>query len=236
MPRKVAKPSDSLFGEEADAVPIISEVTPVARDPNYSRIKAGRRTIASVRTSSLETLGIRPGVRWSASLETAVASAAAADVARKQLLRWLSSRPCSTKQAKERLLKKGHATEVVARVVADAVRDGWLNDRSLADDIIRGTISRKPAGRKLLESRLARRGIGKNEAAEAMSRTGTRDEPEDAWALARRRIATMGSIKPEAALRRVAGLLARRGFDDQTVESTIERLQTLLNRSSDEDS
>jgi regulatory protein len=67
------------------------------------------------------------------------------------------------------------------------------------------------AGRRI-QAELRARGVGKEMAAE-VSVEDPDEELARATELAERRASRMGDLPPEAVLRRITGLLARRGFD-----------------------
>jgi SOS response regulatory protein OraA/RecX len=84
---------------------------------------------------------------------------------------------------------------------------------------------KEPAAEPLLRQKLAARGIDEATAGAAVQETldGV-DLEAAAEAAARRRLTTLARLTPEAALRRTAAALARRGFDEDLVASVVERL------------
>lgn len=228
MKRKRPSEQRVLF-DEAGAPAIITAVTANKRDPNLCDVRVGDRRVASLRRASVEAIGLKAGLPWNSAVAAATKSAISAERAHRDAMMLLSRRPYSKVELAARLAKRGHDADVVARIVAEAERDGWLDERAYARDIVRGAISRKPAGRKLIEQKLRKRGVA-FDAAQAAVREAAKhqDDRQSAYELGRRRLATMGCAAPHTALRRVAGLLARRGFEEDAVEAALERLRPLL--------
>lgn len=214
---------------------MITAIEPVRRDPNLQRVKVGRRTVATLRACDVEAMRITVGKTWTASLENRVQKAALADRARKLAMRLLSRRGYARSELEQKLVSRGHDSGIAARIVQEAVKDGWLNERAFADDIVRGTTRSKPTGRRLIEARLAARGVAHSTAVEALAAIRNQgDESTAAVALARQRLATMRGMKPAVAARRIASLLSRRGFDDETVQAALEALDLQLIASHDD--
>jgi regulatory protein len=90
--------------------------------------------------------------------------------------------------------------------------------------VVHATTRTRPAGRRLIEDKLRRRGV---DASVIASMTTGRDIANDAQAaldLARRRWVSMRRLEPAVAARRIAGLLLRRGFEEDIVANAIAAL------------
>ncbi len=234
MKRNRAANQSQLFAE-SDAASIITEIQPLPDDPNRRRVKVDGKTAATLRGSDVEDLKLQVGRRWTAALAERVQMAVATDKARRDAMRLLGQRSRSRKDLIDRLIMRGHVSMVAERIADEAVRDGWLDEQAFAADVIRGVTSRRPAGRRLVEEKLRARGVdeGVVEHAAADAAAG-QDDRVAAMTLARRRLGTMNSVSPPVALRRIAGLLSRRGFDEDTVQTTLEGLRLILGASEDD--
>src|SRR5688572_31664451 len=157
MPRKRA-PQPALFSD-GHTSGVVTSVEPLARDPNQRRIKVDGRTVATLRTSSVADLGLAVGLAWTKALAQRVERALTIDKARRDALALLSARALSTTVLTERLRERGYGVSIVSHVVNLARRDGWLNERAYAEEVVRAATRRKPAGRALLQQKLARRGV-----------------------------------------------------------------------------
>ena len=139
-------------------------------------------------------------------------------------LRLLETRARSKAELTERLHRKKLPKHAVTEVVDRLVEVGLVNDGALAEDIVRGENARLPAGEALLRHRLERFRIDE-EAAEAAVETHEGQTPaiERATELAKSAAERLPrSLTTEARYRRVLGLLARRGFDEETATTAVE--------------
>jgi regulatory protein len=204
---------------------VISDIRPVASDPNLRHVRVDDSAVATLRAADIEALSLAVGQRWTAALARQVEETIALNKARKQAMSLLSRRGYSRAELIERLVKRQHEARVAEAIADELQRDGWLNERAYAEDVVRGTVRRGPAGRRLIQERLQRRGVAGDIAGEVTAQAASgQDDRQAALELARRRLATMAGIDPAKARRRLAGLLARRGFDDEVIAGTLRSL------------
>ncbi len=132
--------------------------------------------------------------------------------------RLLSYRGRSEKELSERLRMKGFDEDSINRAISGLRSDGYLDDRRLAVSIRRYAEESKylslPATRMLLKER----GIPPALIDEALAGF---DEPEVAKRLVERRLRRMKS-DDNAAIRRLEGMLLRRGFLRGTIQEVIK--------------
>jgi regulatory protein len=138
-------------------------------------------------------------------------------------LRLLASRERSAVEIASRLREKGFDPETVV-VVLDRLRSsGFQDDRRFAEDFAGSAIRSKGMSGRAVQSELRRRGIEKETAAQVATRS-PEEELETALGLARKKERTMAGLGAEVRLRRIAGLLQRRGYDRDTVSAVLSRL------------
>ncbi|MCI0362635.1 MAG: recombination regulator RecX [Phycisphaerales bacterium] len=216
----------SLFEDKGDGdVATVSDIKAVARDPNMRRVYVGRRAVATLRASDVAALEIRIGGVWTAALGAKVEREAAAAKARKQAMKMIARRAYSRGQLAEALERKGYEAEIARRVVDELAADRWIDDEAYARGVAVAIGSRKAAGARLMEAKLAGRKIeselAERVAREAASELGTVDAAEE---LVRRQMKVWTRLKPVAIRRRIEGLLSRRGFDEDVIEAVLSRL------------
>jgi len=148
--------------------------------------------------------------------------------AREAALRLLTVRERSAVELRSRLRQKGFDPEVIAELLERLQETALQDDGRFAAQFAQSAAARGMAGRRI-QAELRARGVAKDLAAEASV-----EEPEEELARARdlaaRRASRMRDLPAEAALRRITGLLARRGFDPQTcrqVASEVVRSRVL---------
>ena len=93
----------------------------------------------------------------------------------------------------------------------DLERVGLVEDERFAREMVRDQAGRRLAGGRAIRSALRAKGVSPELVEQALSTAG--DEAERAKTLATRRAARMLNLPPEAAYRRLLGLLVRRGYD-----------------------
>ncbi len=203
---------------------VVSEIRPIGSDPNMRRIKVDGNTVATLRVTDIEALKIKVGQHWTVTLARAVDQVVATNRTRKAALGLLGRRPYSQAELADRLRGKNHAPSSVKSVLKELVANGWIDDaaygRKVADEVIR-----KPASRRYLKSRLEARQIAPQLAEQIAKEAVTGIDPvEAALSLARRRLGSMAGLPVATVQRRVAGTLARRGFDEDVIDGVLIRL------------
>jgi regulatory protein len=135
-------------------------------------------------------------------------------LAREAALRLLSVRERSAMELRSRLRQKGFDREVITSVIDRLQESDLQDDGRFAARFAESAVAKGMAGRRI-QAELRARGVGKDLAAEAAV-----EDPEEELARARdlavRRAARMEGLPREAVVRRIHGLLARRGFDPDT--------------------
>ncbi|WP_248175145.1 MULTISPECIES: regulatory protein RecX [unclassified Microbacterium] len=135
----------------------------------------------------------------------------AADDAERMLLRKLRTRSLSLREARAALrdhdLDDAEREEIVERFVSL----GYLDDLALAEQLIDKATSRKAQGRQAIAQTLSQRSIPREVIDEALEALPD-DEAERALEFARSKAAGFDGVERDAALRRLAGQLARRGY------------------------
>jgi SOS response regulatory protein OraA/RecX len=106
--------------------------------------------------------------------------------------------------------------EVVGDIVDTLRRQGYLDDRRLAENFVRFTMRHKPSGPRLLRRKLREAGVREEIIEEELhEELGPERERELARELARKKM--KGITDREKAVRRVHGFLSRRGFSERIV-------------------
>jgi len=215
---------NSLFGEDP-CIPVITEIQPLDSDPNMRRIKVGRQTMATLRAADVEALALKIGQPWTEPLAKSVLAEVAANKARSDAMHLLGRRAYSRGEIVQKLQKKGYDQATAMRIGDELATDRWIDDDAYGQAIVEEAARRKPAAEELLLAKLQRRKI-EPEAAKRIARAAVAgvDPVAQGLELARDRIADWESMPPEKTARRIAGMLARRGFDEQVVTDVIAKL------------
>ena len=133
------------------------------------------------------------------------------EAAERVLLRRLRAKALSVSEARLVLRGEGLDGEQSEEVIDDCLRRGYLDDRVLAELLVRAGVERRSQGRAVLARSLAQRGIDRALIDEALAELPD-DDAERALEYARGKARSMARLDPDTALRRLVGQLARRGF------------------------
>lgn len=158
---------------------------------------------------------------------------------REAALRLLSYRPRSRGELEERLRRKGHAPERVARCLEALRAAGIVDDAAFAQAHVRDAVRLRPRGSRRLLSELRRKGVADRTAAEAVERVlDEEDSPDgdlavraaEGWSRRAReadRALLCGAgerADVERVRRRFWGYMSRRGFGPDAVRGALERI------------
>lgn len=146
------------------------------------------------------------------------AEEAKADV-RARALRLLDERARSRHELKERLLKLEFAEPVIEEVLDDLSGVGLINDELFASEWVRQRHARRGKSSRALNQELVRKGISSAVRAQALEQIDQEDEEDMAWKLAVKKAKSIKHVpedrsEHDKALRRIVGVLVRRGFNE----------------------
>lgn len=128
------------------------------------------------------------------------------------LLRKLRSRSLSVSEARSALRAVPGVDEVVTTELLDRFLDlGYLDDAAFAQQLVLSAVEKRGDGRRAVAQTLLKRGIPRDVADAALAEMPD-DDAERALEFARSKARAVGGKDDDAALRRLAGQLARRGY------------------------
>lgn len=136
---------------------------------------------------------------------------------RQKALEFLSRRPHSRKELKDKLLRRGVGEDDAEDCIAWLCEHGFLDDGEYAGAVARHYTA-KGYGAGRVKSELQRRGIDRELAAEALSDLPDNTGKIDAF-LARR----LGDPNDREAVRKVSAALFRRGFSWEEIRAALRR-------------
>lgn len=207
--------------------PAVSGIMPSRRDPSLLEIRVDDRRVISLDAESIDQLGIKIGMVWTAELEKRSVHASDVQAAGRRAVRLLAARGrCSFELIailRELGFVEGVAREAVSRVIALGV----LDDHRYAQEYARREIDERPGPRRMVIDSLV--ALGYTEAAAAKAFDAAAGSENDlqravraASEAARPRARGLGTASQE--WRRLFNLLTRRGFDEQTSMQAIENV------------
>ena len=140
---------------------------------------------------------------------------------RAKALRLLDQRMRSRKELVERLeAVEEFPTSMIEEVVDDLTRSGLVNDELFASEWVRQRFASRGKSKMVLNRELQEKGIDASLRADALEQITHNAEEEVARKLAAKKAATIKSVAPDfndkqKDLRKVVGVLARRGFPSE---------------------
>jgi regulatory protein len=147
--------------------------------------------------------------------EEAAAAEVEADpeaVARKILLDTLTGQARSRQELADKLAKRGVPDDLASRLLDRFTEVGLIDDAAFARQWVESRHRSRGLAPRALKQELRRKGVGDDDAAEALEQIDEADQRAAARALVDRKLRSMRGVEPQVATRRLAGVLARKGY------------------------
>jgi len=143
------------------------------------------------------------------------------DVARQIVLRQLAMVARSRTQLEQKLAQRDVAPEVAAAVLDRMTEVGLVDDEAYAQMLVRTQQAGRGLAKRALARELRTKGIDDDLAEEALSSISDSDERDRARALVDKKLRAMHGLGIEVQTRRLAGLLARKGYSSSLTYAVI---------------
>jgi regulatory protein len=143
------------------------------------------------------------------------------DVARQIVLRQLAMAPRSRQQLRDKLRQRNCPDEV-AEVVLDRMAEvGLVDDEAFAGMLVRSQQVGRGLATRALAQELRTKGVDPETAQAALADIDPEDERERARALVDKKLQTMHGLDATVQTRRLAGMLARKGYPSSMAFAVI---------------
>jgi regulatory protein len=133
-------------------------------------------------------------------------------VARTICLRLLTGAPRTRAELATAMRKRGVPTDIAERVLDRFTSVNLIDDAAYAEAYVESRHRERGLARTALKAQLQRKGVDPETAAAAVELVDPAAEEAAARELVARRMRTMSRLAPEARLRRLTGMLARKGY------------------------
>jgi regulatory protein len=133
-------------------------------------------------------------------------------VARKILLDKLSAQPRTRHELAQVLAKKLVPAEVADRLLDRFEEVGLVDDAAFARSWVESRRTGRGLAGRALAQELRKKGVADEIVQETLAEVDPDDERETARALVRRKVRTMGRLDHPTRVRRLTGMLARKGY------------------------
>jgi regulatory protein len=124
----------------------------------------------------------------------------------------LTARPRTRSELKKALVKKEISEEVAEQVLGRLDDVGLIDDKAFAEMYVRARHAYQGMGKRALSIELRRKGVDNDTTAEAVAAVDEEAEEERARQLVRKRLPSMSNADHQAKIRRLVGMLARKGY------------------------
>jgi regulatory protein len=145
-------------------------------------------------------------------------------VARAIVLRKLSAAPRTRQQLAAELKKRGVPDDVSHRVLDRYVEFGYIDDAAFALEWVRARHDSRGSSRWLLQRELRDRGVAELDREVAISQISDEDEWSRAKELAERKLRSLSRFDRQTQIRRLQGVLARRGYPPGVCMGVVREL------------
>lgn len=208
----------------------IAEVRALVRGPTSAGevrlviLDDGRRL--QVDAERVSRLGLEPGLVLASSVVSVLERDDACRRVREAAVRLLAARPRTIAELRDRLRRAGVPAEAAAAVVGDLADAGYLDDLEFARSWVRGRLATRPSGLLRLRSELREKGVAGSLIEQAIREVhGEEDvaaaEERRARDVAARRLPAYAHLAWDIRVRRLAGVLRRRGFAAHTIAQVL---------------
>jgi regulatory protein len=127
-------------------------------------------------------------------------------------LHLLTAQPRTRAELKKALLKKEISEDVAEQVLGRLDAVGLIDDKAFAEMWVRSRHTYQGMGRRALSIELKRRGVDNDTVSEVVASVDEEAEEERARQLVRKKLPGMAKADPQAKIRRLVGMLARKGY------------------------
>lgn len=148
------------------------------------------------------------------------------ETAREIALKRLTVAPKSKRVLTRDLVKRGVAPEMADEVVARMAEVGLIDDAAFAQAWVNTRHQGRGLARRALRSELRLQGVADEVASEAVDALSTEDEFVRAKQLVERRVRVSGALTDEKQIRRVTGMLQRKGYSFGLISAVLRDLSS----------
>lgn len=148
----------------------------------------------------------------------------ASESAYQQALRLLDKRPRSESEVRRNLVQHGISDDVIQEVLQRLKRSGLVNDAQFASLWVENRREFRPRSRKALAYEMRQKGISRDAIDQALHEISEQDEEEFAYQAAGKQARKYTNLDWPEFRQKMAGFLARRGFNYETSAAALQRV------------
>jgi regulatory protein len=142
----------------------------------------------------------------------------------------IAYRPRSVREVERRLRKAGVDGDTIAGVVERLRAVGLLDDQAFSQAWVESRLRASPRSKRMIAWELRQRGVSRTDIGAALEAA---DDIDAAHRAAMKRLPRLRSLAPRERQRKLVAYLARNGFDYETIQDVIAKIDTSENWESD---
>jgi len=210
----------------------VTKIEAQRNSPGRKNIFADDRFLAGVSDETLIRFGLRTGDTIDAGVVKALQEAEELLSARNTALRFLSYRPRTEQEVRDKLREKEFGDAEIAKTLQELAASGLIDDGGFARMYIRNALAVRPSGRILLIRKLLALGVTRPIIDEAIAETMSEDVQREtalktAEQFLRKARSQETSTDPRKLRQKLASLLLRRGYPWNTVDAVLRAALTI---------
>ena len=203
----------------------ITKLTPQQHDGERMNVFLDGAFAFGLATAIVEERGLRAGQVLSPAEIAELRAQDDLSKAVNKALAFLTSRPRSIREVRDRLAKKGIEPPVIEAVLERLAGWGYVGDADFARYWVENRGANQPRGKRLLRQELWQKGVARETVDEVLGEAEI-DEAGAALALARKRLHQLRALDEPTQRRRLSAYLQRRGYDYPTIKGALDTLFT----------
>ena len=208
-------------------MPLVTAVTPSPRREGRFDILVDGKSAGTLSLDAIERLQLHVGTEYGERLAESVAVEAARLRTFDRALDMLAFRGRATRELRTALLRKGEDAANVDHSIQRLTAMGLLDDASYARQYAHAKIVGPGFSRRRLQAELAKRGVARDVADEAIADALAEDDVDSDAILelvAARKLRSLEKEDAPTRRRRLYEFLARRGYDSDDIRRVMKRI------------
>ncbi len=201
----------------------VTKVTPTQRDPERISIFIEGEFAFALPDIIVATRGLKRGVELTLEQVRELAGIAEGEKATAAALNFVSYRPRSEREVRDRLRRRAFEPEAIDYAIEKMRGWRYLDDTKFAEFWVESRAEHSPRGKRALQSELRAKGVERDVVERVLDETDLDEQPA-ALELARKRLRSLSSYDEDTQRRRLSAFLARRGYGWDVVKPVLAEL------------
>jgi regulatory protein len=207
------------------AMAVITQIVEPKGKPQRRRIYLDGKFAFTVKLNVVARFRLREGMELSPQQLEAIEQGEIRQECLDRAMKYLSGRLHSRQELRKKLVRQEYSQPLIDDVLDELKRLGYIDDERFAKTKALSAAQHKHHGPRRAMMELMRAGVKKDVAQVAVGEVyESNDNVAEARKLAQKQAARLKKLDPQVARRRLAGMLARRGFDYDSIKPVIEEV------------